>query len=125
MNLLQIGLTAKNFTYPKGSLGIVDEPIPKKGVKIYDPTKHGLNPLPMQYREAREFAAAVFPDKDLMTCRNGKRALARLVMNAALCPVIYGVKDRKKRTPNKRGQSDAGAERRCSTCPQALGGVLP
>ncbi len=34
----------------------------------------------MQNREAREFAAALFPDKDLMTYRNGKRALARLVM---------------------------------------------
>jgi hypothetical protein len=36
----------------------------------------------MPYREAREFAAAVFPDKDLMTYRNGKRALTHLVMNA-------------------------------------------
>jgi hypothetical protein len=36
----------------------------------------------MKYREAREFAAAVYPDKDLMTYRNGRRALTRLVMNA-------------------------------------------
>jgi hypothetical protein len=36
----------------------------------------------MKYREAREFAAAVYPDKDLMTYRNGPRALTRLVMNA-------------------------------------------
>jgi hypothetical protein len=35
----------------------------------------------MEYREAREFAAAVFPDKDLMTYRNGKRALTRLLMD--------------------------------------------
>ncbi|WP_315736044.1 MULTISPECIES: hypothetical protein [unclassified Bradyrhizobium] len=47
------------------------------------PAKHGLNVLPMQYREAREFAAAVFPDKDLMTYPDGPRALTRLVMNAA------------------------------------------
>jgi hypothetical protein len=35
----------------------------------------------MKYREAREFAAAVYPDKDLMTYRNGRRALTRLVVN--------------------------------------------
>ena len=44
----------------------------KRGGKLYDPTNDGLNALPMEYREAREFAAAVFPDKDLMTYRNGR-----------------------------------------------------
>src|SRR3569623_1619150 len=82
MNKLAIGLADKNFKYPKGSLVITGEPILKRGVKVYDPAKHGLYPLPMKYREAREFAAAVFPDKDLMTYRNGRRALTRLVMNA-------------------------------------------
>jgi hypothetical protein len=89
MNLLQIGLTAKQFSYPPGSLVITDEPVSIKGAKLFNPSKDGLNPLPMQYREAREFAAALFPDKDLMTYRNGRRALARLVMNAAL-----GINDR-------------------------------
>jgi hypothetical protein len=82
MNHLTIGLADKHFKYPTGSLVITDEPILKRGAKLFDPAKHGLNPLPMQYREAREFAAAVFPDKDLMTYRNGRRALTRLVMNA-------------------------------------------
>jgi hypothetical protein len=82
MNYLQIGLTAKRFEYPHGSLVIADEPVLPQGAKLFDPQKHGLNPLPMQYREAREFAAAMFPDKDLMTYRNGKRALTRLVMDA-------------------------------------------
>lgn len=81
MNHLTIGLADKNFKYPAGSLVITDEPILKRGANLYDPAKHGLNALPMQYREAREFAAAVFPDKDLMTYRNGRRALTRLVMN--------------------------------------------
>jgi hypothetical protein len=36
----------------------------------------------MEYWQAREFATAVFPDKDLMTYRNGRRALTRLVMDA-------------------------------------------
>lgn len=33
----------------------------------------------MPYRQAREFAAGLFPDKNLMTYRNGRRALTRLV----------------------------------------------
>jgi hypothetical protein len=82
MNLLQIGLTAKQFSYPPGSLVITDEPVLKKGAKLFDLGEDGLNPLPMQYREAREFAAALFPDKDLMTYRNGRRALTRLLMKA-------------------------------------------
>jgi hypothetical protein len=82
MNKLVIGLAEKQFEYPNGSLVIIDEPILKRVVEVYEPAKHGLNPLPMEYREAREFAAAVFPDKDLMTYRNGRRALTRLVMGA-------------------------------------------
>ena len=82
MNHLTIGLADKKFKYPKGSLVITDQPILKLGTKLFDPAKHGVNPLPMQYRETREFAATVFPDKDLMTYRNGRRALSRLIMNA-------------------------------------------
>src|SRR4051812_23303593 len=82
MNFLTIGRTTKDFEIPPGSLFISDEPTPREDAKIYDPAKHGLNPLPLQYREAREFAAAVFPEKDLMTYRNGRRALVLLVMNA-------------------------------------------
>jgi hypothetical protein len=41
-----------------------------------------MNTLPMPYREAREFAAGLFPDKDLMTYRDGWRALTRLVRTA-------------------------------------------
>jgi hypothetical protein len=48
----------------------------------------------MQYREAREFAAALFPDKDLMTYRNGRRALTRLVIKAdSLATIKYGRND--------------------------------
>jgi hypothetical protein len=70
MNLLQIGLAAKQFSYPPGSLVITDEPILKKGDQLLDPAQQGLNPLPMPYREARVFAVALFPDRDLMTYRN-------------------------------------------------------
>lgn len=82
MNHLTIGLAQKQFEYPNGSLVIADELILKRGEKLYGPAKDGLNPLSMEYREAREFAGAVFPDKDLMTYRNGRRALTRLVMGA-------------------------------------------
>jgi hypothetical protein len=37
MNLLKIGLTDKQFEYPKGSLVITDEPILKRGEKLFDP----------------------------------------------------------------------------------------
>jgi hypothetical protein len=82
MNHLQIGFAEKHFSYPKGSLVITDEPLLKRARSYMTPRRDGLNPLPMQYREAREFAATLFPDKDLMTYRNGRRALTRLVMNA-------------------------------------------
>jgi hypothetical protein len=45
MNLLQIGLTAKHFSYPPGSLVITDEPIAKKQVKLFDTAHDGLSPL--------------------------------------------------------------------------------
>jgi hypothetical protein len=94
MNLLQIGLTAKNFSYDPGSLVITDEPISNEGAKHFVPGENGLNTLPMQYREAREFAAGLFPDKDLMTYRNGRRALTRLVTKAdSLATIKYSRND--------------------------------
>jgi hypothetical protein len=63
-------------------------------VQLYLPSKHGLNTLPLKYPANRAFAAAAYPDKDLMTYRNGKRALARLVMNAdRLDRLQYGRSD--------------------------------
>jgi hypothetical protein len=47
----------------------------------------------VQYRKAREFAAALFPDKDLMTYRNGRRALARLGMNADRLDLLAYTRD--------------------------------
>src|SRR4051812_38007550 len=97
MNFLQIGLSAKEFECPPGSLFICDEPPPHIEGKLYDPANDGLNPLPMKYPANREFAAALWPDKDLMTYRNGKRALAKLVMNAdRLDRIRYGRGDDEK-----------------------------
>ena len=48
----------------------------------------------MQHGEAREFSAGLFSDKDLMTYRNGKRALSRLVIqSASLATITYGCND--------------------------------
>ena len=66
MNLLQIGLTAKHLSYPSGSLVISDEPISAEAAKHFDVAQHGLNTLRMEYREAREFAAALFPNDPLL-----------------------------------------------------------
>lgn len=81
MNFLTIGRTPKQFSYEPGALYIDDHPPKKKGVHIFDPAEHGLNLLPVTNpRDARAFADILFPDKDLMTYRNGRRALTRLVM---------------------------------------------
>jgi hypothetical protein len=82
MNKLYIGLADKHFDTQPGSLMITDTPNLVKGAKIFDPTKHGLNLLPMEYKEARKFAAALYDDNELMTYRNGKRAITRLVRQA-------------------------------------------
>jgi hypothetical protein len=79
MNHLQIGLTAEQFEYPKGSLVIMDEPI-LNGARSYLTPLKTASIRSLQYREARELAAAL--DKDLMTYRNGRRALTRLMRNA-------------------------------------------
>jgi hypothetical protein len=54
--------------------------------KLFDITKHSFNPLRgMDYAKARAFAAALYtasPEgKDTLTVRNGKRAMARLLLN--------------------------------------------
>ncbi len=89
VNFFQIGHRPKDFDTLPGSISFEDEPEPKDGIKIYDPEKHGLNPLPLKYPANREFAAGFWPDKDLMTYRNGRFALARLVMKANKIENLY------------------------------------
>jgi hypothetical protein len=53
--------------------------------KLFDPLQHSFNPLRgMDYKRARDFATVLYtasPEgKDTLTVRNGKRALARLVL---------------------------------------------
>lgn len=71
---MKIGLAEKNFEYPKGSLVICDEPILKRNVSSTLQKTASIR----SRCSTREFAAALFPDKDLMTNRNGRRALILL-----------------------------------------------
>jgi hypothetical protein len=53
--------------------------------KLFDPAQHSFNPLrDIDYKRARDFAQTVYtasPEgKDTLTVRNGKRALARLLL---------------------------------------------
>jgi hypothetical protein len=54
--------------------------------KLFDPTVHSFNPLRgMDYKRARDFAAAVYTaspqGENTLTVRNGKRALTRLLLD--------------------------------------------
>lgn len=55
-----------------------------KRAKLFDPLIHGINPLPADYRRARDLASIFFgtEGKDTLTVRNGKRALARKLIGA-------------------------------------------
>jgi hypothetical protein len=72
--------------------------------KVFDYTKHSFNPLHGMVHthegvaKAREFADIIFPDKDLMTYRNGRRALTHTVLAASRLDRI------------KSGKSDAEQE---------------
>jgi hypothetical protein len=62
----------------------------KSAAASFIPGENDLNTLPMQDREAREFAAGLFPDKDLMTYQNGRRAPTRLGTKAdSLAAIKY------------------------------------
>jgi hypothetical protein len=51
--------------------------------RVFDPTLHSFNPLGgMDYKRARDFADTVYGDKDLMTYRDGKRALVKILKGA-------------------------------------------
>lgn len=61
--------------------------------RVFNPTEHSFNPLRgMDYKGARDFADIVFPDKDLMTYRNGKRALTRMLLKASRLDHLKGDK---------------------------------
>lgn len=83
MNQLQIGLTEKHFDSDEPFLLLDDEP-DCTGAELFNPRNHFLNPLPMTYKEAREFAETVYGSEgeNTLTVRNGKRSLTRMLQKA-------------------------------------------
>jgi len=94
MNKLVIGLADKTDVLrpsKPGFLLIDDGPICDAFLKRYklakefDPHKHSFNPLQrMTYRKARDLTSVFYGSegKDTLTVRNGKRALARMLLKA-------------------------------------------
>lgn len=64
-----------------------------KRAKIFDTTR-GLNPLPMNEIDARDFARIIFGSegKDTLTVRNGRRALVRMLMTGKRFDKLHGTK---------------------------------
>ena len=61
--------------------------------KVFDVHQHSFNPLRgIDDIRAREFAEALYPDKDLMTYRNGKRALTRMFLEASRLDKLPAIK---------------------------------
>lgn len=85
-NLLVVGLGEKPelLNAKRGFLLITDD-VPDIRADVFDPTKHSFNPLSgINERAAVEFAETVYgtEGKETLTVRNGKRALAQLLMGA-------------------------------------------
>lgn len=95
MNALYVGLADKTEQFLQAKPGFLlldDGPIADAFLdqfpraKEFNPTVHSFNPLRgMDYRAARDLVGALYsasPEgKDTLTVRNGKRALARLLMD--------------------------------------------
>jgi hypothetical protein len=103
MNRTIIGLADKTPHLDPGKPGFLlidDGPIADvflqgfSRAKEFKPRSHSFNPLPMDYRRAREFASIVYGDQGqtTLTARNGKRALTRLLMTAERLDKLKGGK---------------------------------
>lgn len=53
---------------------------------VFNPRRHSFNPLPMNYKKARDFATLLYSispqGENTLTVRNGKRALRRLLLTS-------------------------------------------
>ena len=84
---------------PSSGFLFIDDEIPQlpdwKRPKIFDPLKHGFNPLKdIDYRKAREIADVlytVYPQgENTLTVRNGKRALLKALLHSESLDKIRG-----------------------------------
>jgi hypothetical protein len=98
MNKLYVGLS-KEVELPANGFLYINDEIPDvpdwKRPKIFDPLKHGFNPLKdIDYRKAREIADVlytVYPQgENTLTVRNGKRALLKALLNSKSLDKIKG-----------------------------------
>ena len=87
---------------PDGGFLFIDDEIPHdtrlEAAKIFDPLKHGFNPLKdIDYRKAREIADVlytVYPQgENTLTVRNGKRALLKALLHSKSLDKIKGVEE--------------------------------
>jgi hypothetical protein len=67
-----------------------------EAAKIFDPLKHGFNPLKdIDYRKAREIADVLYTvcpqGENTLTVRNGKRALLKALLHSESLDKIKGV----------------------------------
>jgi hypothetical protein len=98
MNQLFVGLS-KEVELPSNGFLFINDEIPEvpdwKRPKIFDPLKHGFNPLKdIDYRKAREIADVlytVYPQgENTLTVRNGKRALLKALLQSQSLDKIKG-----------------------------------
>lgn len=111
MNFLAVGLADKHFDTDPGFLLLDDGPIANAMLDrfpeaiVFNPRRDTLNPLPMKYRRAREFALALYGEegKTTLSVRDGMNALTWKLMHS---PRL----DKLKRSPfSERGEDDAQA----------------
>jgi hypothetical protein len=99
-NKLYVGLS-NEVELPDGGFLFMNDEIPQipdwKRPKIFDPLKHGFNPLKdIDYRKAREIADVlytVYPQgENTLTVRNGKRALLKALLHSKSLDEIRGTR---------------------------------
>jgi hypothetical protein len=101
MTKLLIGLSDKTeclLQTPRPFLWIDDDPPHVSRATYFDPHKHSFNPLKdIDYKKARDMAALLYslsPEgENTLTVRNGRRALARLFLNASRLDRIEAAKE--------------------------------
>jgi len=97
-NKLYFGLK-KKIDWPKGSFLCIDDEANHPKAKVFDPLKHSFNPLKdITYKKAREIANVLYTispegENTLITVRNGKRAMLKMLMRTKRLDELVLVED--------------------------------
>lgn len=79
MNKLVIGFAEKDLSNVAGGFLLIDDK--ELDLPLFDVHQHSFNPVKgMSVQAARDFATALYGQKDLMTYRDGKRALVKMLL---------------------------------------------